>query len=127
MVGLARGFLERFGTEHGRRGLRLSGEAEEALRRHDWPGNVRELQNRVRRAVIMSESRRIEAADLELAERGPAPVASLREARESLERDMIQRCLEKHAGKIAPAAVELGISRPALYERMERLGLSRSA
>lgn len=126
-VTLARSFLERFADEQGRRGLRLSGEAEEAMRRHAWPGNVRELQNRVRRAVIMSECRRIEAADLELAEASPAAGASLRAARDSLERDMIQRCLEKHAGKIAPAAVELGISRPALYERLERLGLSRNA
>ena len=125
-VALARAFLARFSEEQGRRGLRFAEQAEEAIRRHAWPGNVRELQNRVRRAVIMSESRRIEAADLELTAPGPAPAASLREARDTLERDMIRRCLEKHAGKIAPAAVELGISRPALYERLERLGLPRS-
>ncbi len=125
VVRLARDFLERFSCEQGRRGLRLSLPAEEALRAHAWPGNIRELQNRVRRAVIMSESRRIEATDLELA----APVApagtSLREARDTLERDLIRRCLEKHAGRIAPAAAELGISRPALYERLDRLGLPR--
>jgi two-component system NtrC family response regulator len=125
-VALARVFLTRFSEEQGRRGLRFAEETEEAIRRHAWPGNVRELQNRVRRAVIMSESRRIEAADLELAAPVPAPAASLREARDTLERDMIRRCLEKHAGKIAPAALELGISRPALYERLERLGLPRS-
>ena len=125
VVRLARDFLERFSSEQGRRGLRLSDSAEDALRTHAWPGNIRELQNRVRRAVIMSESRRIEAVDLELTAPGAPAVTSLREARDTLERELISRCLEKHAGRIAPAAAELGISRPALYERMDRLGLSR--
>jgi len=126
VVTLAHGFLERFATEQGRRGLRLSETAEEALRGHTWPGNIRELQNRVRRAVIMSESRRIDAADLELTAPATPTGTSLRDARDTLERDLIRRCLEKHAGRIAPAAAELGISRPALYERLERLGLSRN-
>lgn len=125
VVTLARTFLGRFGEEQGRRGLRLSEAAEEALRSHPWPGNIRELQNRVRRAVIMAESRRIEPPDLELTCSEKPVGTSLRDARDSVERDLIRRCLEKHAGRIAPAAIELGISRPALYERLDRLGLPR--
>jgi two-component system NtrC family response regulator len=51
--------------------------------------------------------------------------ASLKEARESLEREMIQKSLRKHSGKIAAAAAELGISRPTFYELMDKLGLKR--
>ena len=50
---------------------------------------------------------------------------ALKEARESVERDMVQQALKKHAGKISSAATELGISRPTLYELMEKLGISR--
>ncbi|MCE2862525.1 MAG: PEP-CTERM-box response regulator transcription factor [Verrucomicrobiota bacterium] len=125
VVTLARTFLGRFGEEQGRRGLRLSEAAEETLRAHPWPGNIRELQNRVRRAVIMAESRRIEPSDLELIAQEKPAAASLRDARDSLERDLIRRSLDKHAGRIAPAAAELGISRPTLYERLDRLGLPR--
>src|SRR5262249_60045695 len=58
--------------------------------------------------------------DLELAGLTPGPhKATLKEAREAVEREMIQRALRKHSGKIAPAAVDLGISRPTLYELME--------
>jgi two-component system, NtrC family, response regulator len=53
------------------------------------------------------------------------PAASLKEAREMVEREMITQALRKHSGKIAPAASELGISRPTLYELMEKLAISR--
>lgn len=97
-----------------------------ALYRHPWPGNIRELQNRVRRAVIMGEGTRLSAADLELDPTGSNQVATtLKDARESLERDMIRNALRRHGGKISPAAVELGISRPTLYDLMEKLGLQK--
>ena len=52
-------------------------------------------------------------------------VTTLKDAREAVEREMIQQALRKHAGKITPAAAELGVSRPTLYELMEKLGISR--
>ncbi len=126
---LGRAFLQRFAQESGKPGLAFAPDALRALRQHSWPGNVRELQNRVKRAVIMSESRRLSASDLELAANGDGSAAgtSLREARESLEREMIRRSLRKHAGRISSAATELGISRPTLYEMMEKLGVVREA
>ncbi len=63
---------------------------------------------------------------MELTDAGDALSATtLREARESIEREMIEQALKKHAGKISSAAVELGISRPTLYELMEKLQIAR--
>ncbi len=124
---LARAFLQRFANESDKPNLTFGPDALRALRQHAWPGNVRELQNRVKRAVIMSESKRLTAQDLELISSGNTPHgASLKEARESLEREMIRRSLRKHSGRITSAAAELGISRPTLYEMMDKLGVARS-
>ena len=124
---LAREFLRRNAVANGREGLSFSQDAIRAINAHSWPGNVRELENRVKRAVIMADERSIAADDLELSSPATAPRSlNLKEARESAERDVIQQALRKHAGKIAPAAAEMGISRPTLYELMEKLGIARS-
>ena len=125
IVLLAQAFLQKFGEENRKSGLTFAPDAIRALQRHPWPGNVRELQNRVRRAVIMSSGRRIMAADLELADGVPAGT-SLKEAREALEREMLQQALKKHGGKITAAAAELGVSRPTLYELMAKLGIQKT-
>jgi two-component system NtrC family response regulator len=123
---LARAFLQRFAAENNKAGLTYSPDAVRALRQHSWPGNVRELQNRIKRAVIMGEGRRLTAEDLELsATAASVPGGSLKEARERLERDLIRQSLRRHSGKITSAAAELGISRPTLYELMEKLGVTR--
>jgi two-component system, NtrC family, response regulator len=123
---LAQEFLRRASTKIGKNGLTFDHEAFRALNDHAWPGNVRELDNRVKRAVIMADGKRLTRADLELegiSERSHA--TNLKEAREAVEREMIQKALRKHGGKIAPAAGDLGISRPTLYELMDKLGLKR--
>jgi two-component system NtrC family response regulator len=122
---LAQAFLQKFAEENKKSGLNFAPDAVRALQRHAWPGNVRELQNRVRRSVIMSSGRRIGAADLELADGVPAGT-SLKEARETLEREMLQQALKKHGGKITAAAAELGVSRPTLYELMAKLGIQKT-
>ncbi len=123
---VAQNFLQQFSTECGKSGLTFAPDAVRAMQRHAWPGNVRELQNRVRRAVIMGGSKRLTSEDLELAAGviAPAPM-TLKEARENLEREMLQQALRKHSGKIASAAAELGISRPTFYELMDKLGLKK--
>ncbi len=123
---LAKEFLRRYGAQHGKRSLTFSPDALRAIDVHNWPGNVRELQNRVQRAVIMADGKRVTAGDLELTNvlDGLAP-QTLREARESAEREIVQDALRRHRGKIASAALELGISRPTLYELMEKLGIAR--
>jgi len=123
---LARVLLERYSAETGKNGISLGAEALRAIRSHAWPGNVRELQNRVKRAVIMSGNRRVTAQDLELEEGGTAgPATSLKEAREALERGMVNEALRKHGGKITAAAADLGVSRPTFYELMEKLGVQK--
>jgi two-component system, NtrC family, response regulator len=122
---LAKEFLRRYGAQHGKPSVTLSADALRALASHDWPGNVRELQNRVQRAVIMADGKRVTAADLELVDPESAErPRTLREAREQVEREMVQTALRRHAGKITTAAQELGVSRPTFYELMQKLGLS---
>lgn len=124
---LAQYFLKRFTAENKKDSLAFDMEAMKAFSRHSWPGNIRELENKVKRAVIMAEGKKIRAEDLELTHLSPVPVgASLKEAREAVEREMIQQALRKHAGRIAPASAELGISRPTLYELMDKLGIQRA-
>jgi two-component system NtrC family response regulator len=74
----------------------------------------------------MADGKRVTARDLELTDTLSAlPSKTLKEARESVEREMIQNALRRHRGKITSAAVELGVSRPTLYELMEKLGIPR--
>ncbi len=127
VVLLAKTFLRRYARENGRSGMTFGGDAIRALRVHEWPGNVRELQNRVKRAVVMSDGKRLAAADLELADlHADAPGTSLRAARERVERELVTQALHHNGGKISGAAAELGISRPTLYELMEKLGLQKA-
>jgi two-component system, NtrC family, response regulator len=121
---LAQEFLQRYGAQNGKKNLTFTPEALRAINCHRWTGNVRELQNRVKRGVIMADSRRISANDLELVAEGSS-TTTLREARENLEKEMVQQALKKHLGRISSAAAELGISRPTFYELMEKLGISR--
>jgi DNA-binding NtrC family response regulator len=103
-------------------GFELAPDAERALFRYAWPGNVRELQNAIRRACLLSREPAIDAAALGL----PAtPAYSADEP--PVDRAMIEQALERANGVIAHAARELGLSRQALYRRMEKLGIKMDA
>jgi len=122
---LARHFLARFAQEFGRPVRGFAEDALAALAAHLWPGNIRELENRVKRAVLMSEQRMVSAADLELAPGQEDMTAyDLRTARARAERDVVQRALARSDGTLATAARLLGISRPTLYALLEAHGLS---
>ena len=127
IVFLAREFLQTYGSQNGRTKIVFAPDALRAMSCYSWPGNVRELQNRVKRGVIMASGSRVSAKDLEL-ERERGAVASagttLRQAREHVEREMVSQALKKNSGKITSAAADLGISRPTLYELMEKLGIA---
>jgi two-component system NtrC family response regulator len=123
---LAQSLLTNLVRKNESKSLKFSPEALRAIDRYHWPGNVRELENRVRRAFIMAEGRQITAQDLELSLAGDKLAGStLKEAREALERDMVEQTLRKNSGNISAAAADLGVSRPTLYELMEKLGLKR--
>jgi two-component system NtrC family response regulator len=122
---LARVFLERFSQQHGKQKHVFSKDALAALEAYPWPGNVRELENRVKRAVIMAESKQITAADLELGGSGHDERASfnLREIREQAERQAVVRAMGHVGGKVSQAAELLGVSRPTMYDLMRKYNL----
>jgi two-component system NtrC family response regulator len=126
VVLLAQAFLKKFAAELGHERKRFSPAALRALDHYHWPGNVRELENRVRRAIIMSEGTRVSEADLELtAAHVPLAGRTLQESRDELERQIVTQSLERNKGNISAAAKELGISRPTLYELLEKFGLRK--
>lgn len=100
----------------------LSEGAQRALLQYRWPGNVRELRNVIQRAELLARDTRIGAADLALPA-APAPEPDTRE-REP-DRAEIEAALGRSGGVLAQAATELGLSRQALYRRLDRLGIRR--
>ena len=125
ILAVAKEFLHRYGVEHRKARLTFAPDAVRCLYSHPWPGNIRELQNRVQRAVIMAEGKRVTASDLELTDAlDEAAIPTLKEARENVERQIVQDALRRHRGKITSAALELGVSRPTLYELMDKLGIA---
>jgi len=123
---LATSLLRKYANEHK---TKISGFTPQALRmieRHRWPGNVRELENRIKRAVIMAEGPKVTPGDLELSSLDARYNGfGLKEAREALEKELIKRALEKNNSNITRAAEELGVSRPTLYELIDKLGIDR--
>jgi DNA-binding NtrC family response regulator len=115
---LARAFLN--GCRAG--GATLRADAEAALLAHGWPGNVRELKNVMARASLLASGDEIGAADLGLPS---ALSASASGADAEPDREAIVVALNRANGVVAQAAAELGLSRQALYRRMERLGIAR--
>jgi DNA-binding NtrC family response regulator len=110
---LARAFLGKSG--------RLTGDGERALLSHIWPGNVRELRNVLQRAALLAGENPINAAALNL----PA-VLPARSDEPVLDRATIERVLAENGHIVAQAARQLGMSRQALYRRMEKLGIKES-
>jgi DNA-binding NtrC family response regulator len=122
---LAAHFLERFGAG-GKGAVGFSEAAWHALLEHRWPGNVRELQNRVQRAIVVVDGEEITPADLDLPVAGSVPSPGPDEAAvgDDDEKRRIEAALLDCGGVIARAADVLGVSRQALYRRMERLGIT---
>jgi len=120
-----RGFAERLNKKV----KGFSADAVERLRSHEWPGNVRELENRVQRAVIMSDSPMVESAALGFDGEMTSfkmPVdqkMTLKDARDRVERDLIVAVIREQGGNIAKTAERLGVSRPTLYDLMRKLGI----
>ncbi len=99
----------------------------EALREYEWPGNVRELENRIKRAVVMSEGPLIRAEDLDLmcTSQGQVGKKTLKGARESLERDFIYNALLSNSWNVARTAKQIGIARPTLYDLIKKYDLRK--
>jgi two-component system, NtrC family, response regulator len=124
---LARVLLDRFAVESRKKVRGFASQAMRAMENYGWPGNVRELENRIRRAVIMTEGGRITPEDLEFVSAAPRREGmTLREAREAAEKEMILQAMARTRGHLSQAAADLGISRPTLYELMQKLGIGKT-
>lgn len=135
---LANYYLRLFSEEHRLQGKRLGASALSFLKEYAWPGNVRELRNRIQRAVIMSESKMIDAVDLGGKPDTVAapPVAAetiltvaartLREAKDQVEYELITAELDRQEGNIVKIAEVLGVSRPTLYGLLKKHNLLKT-
>src|SRR5215831_5706254 len=126
IVPLAEHFLRQHAERYRRGGMLLSLQALEALRQHLWPGNVRELDHVIERAVLMSSGDTVTAMDLAM-QTSPAAQLSARLEEMSLEdaeRLLIKKALARFEGNANRAAEALGLSRSALYRRLQKYGLS---
>jgi two-component system NtrC family response regulator len=122
---LAHAFVRRVAAEQKRGSISLRADAVAAIEAHAWPGNVRELENCVKRAVIMADGGTIGPEDLglQVAVAGGEERATLKQVRETAEREAVVRVLGRVNGNVSRAAELLGVSRPTLYDLMERFGL----
>lgn len=122
---LANHFLQSFGAKYHKGILKLEPKAEETLLNYHWPGNVRELQHVMERAVIMADGYEIGAADLQLSPQkfGSSPAIQTDVPLEEMEKMMVQKAIDKHKGNISRAAADLGLTRAALYRRIEKFNL----
>ncbi|MFN8589367.1 MAG: sigma-54 dependent transcriptional regulator [Candidatus Eisenbacteria bacterium] len=120
---LAAFFLRRYAARYRKTLEGFAPEALQALLAHPWPGNVRELDHAVERAVLLARGRQVGTEDLGLrtAADGAPPLERL--TLDEAERLLIQRALERHGGNVSLAAKALGVSRSALYRRLERHGI----
>ncbi len=119
---LAKHFLARFAREMNPQVKAFAPDSLAAIDGWGWPGNVRELENRVKRAVIMTESKLISAEDLDLTggEGEGEELLNLKAAREQADRRMIRQALARSEGNISNTAKLLGISRPTLYDLLKQ-------
>jgi len=117
---LARNFFDRFRKKYQKEKLGLSLQAIDALCEYSWPGNVRELEHSMERAVILSNEKEVGPEDLQLRGGGQDKPQGLN--LEEMEKHLVNEALDKHRGNISKAAKDLGLTRAALYRRMEKYG-----
>jgi DNA-binding NtrC family response regulator len=121
---LAEHFLERYRRRYDKRLKGFEAAALQALLSHPWPGNVRELDHAIERAVLMAQGDALQVGDLALVNTDGASGNRLEDMTlDDVERRLIQRALERVRGNVSEAAKALGLSRSALYRRLERHGL----
>ena len=120
---LAAHFVDRYVTRYRRSLKGFEPTAMQAMLQHPWPGNVRELDHTIERAVLMARSERIEVSDLGLSVSRSTGQSLDEMSLEAVEAVLIRKALSRSSGNVSHAADALGISRGALYRRMEKYGL----
>jgi len=131
---LANMFLDRYKTMFRKKIKGFSQSAMDSIQQYSWPGNVRELENKLQKAVITADTNIIEPLNLGLGDESEQSLVmdskrnryagiSLKEARKRLEVDLIASAVERHNGNIKRASEELGVSRPTLYDLIDKYKL----
>jgi DNA-binding NtrC family response regulator len=123
IVPLAEHFLRQHASRYRKRVAALDDKALQALERHPWPGNVRELDHTIERSVLMAQGESVRAADLGL--NGVVESGSKLDdmSLDEMEAFLIKKALSRYGGNVSQAADALGLSRSALYRRIQRYGL----
>ncbi len=124
---LANTFLQRYATDNNKAGLTFSEAALRAIMAYPWPGNVRELENKVKRAVIMAQDKKVQPHDLSLEAVGKDTdrLRSLQEVREESEKRCLSEALVRNNWNISRVSRELGTSRTTLYDLIEKYRLRK--
>lgn len=125
IIQLAEHFLHTFSTKYHKGMLKFESRTERMLLDYHWPGNVRELQHVIERAVIMADRIEIGPEDLQLSPQkfGSSVPVQTDMGLEEMEKLMVQKAIDKHKGNISRAAADLGLTRAALYRRIEKFDL----
>jgi two-component system NtrC family response regulator len=127
-------FLERYKVMFKKKIKGINRSAMDAIEKYSWPGNVRELENKLQKAVITTDTNVIEAHNLDLGEQAEIEGSvekpemryegiTLKEARKRLEMDLVESAVDRHNGNIKRASEELGVSRPTLYDLIDKYKL----
>ncbi|MFK8020304.1 MAG: PEP-CTERM-box response regulator transcription factor [Pseudomonadales bacterium] len=123
---LARHLVSKYNAELKRKIKGLSADAAIAVESYDWPGNIRELENKVKRAVIMTDENKVSATDLGLVD-GESTTLNLRQVRQEAEVRAINSALANANGNVSAAAKLLGITRPTLYDLVKKYEIDMEA
>ncbi len=119
---LARHLLKKYADAQGRNIKGFTAEASAAIESYDWPGNIREMENKIKRAVIMCESKQITPEDIALPQHEDLSI-NLRQVRQEAERSAIIRAINMCEGNISAAAKLLGVTRPTLYDLVKKYSI----
>ena len=122
---LAKAFLARFSKESKTNIKGFTQEALDAIDTYSWPGNVRELENKVKRAIIMADGVMVTPEELQLDVVKTGVTLNLKEAREKVEAEIIMRALNRVNGNISKASELVGVSRPTLYDLMDKYNIKQ--
>ncbi len=117
---LANFYLHKFAVEYGKKMQGFDRAAKKAIAEYNWPGNVRELENKIKRAIILSNSSIINCAGMGFEAREEISFGSLKQARKQLEIKFIQEALKRNNGNISSATREIGISRVNFYDLLKK-------
>jgi DNA-binding NtrC family response regulator len=120
---MAEFLLEKFKAKYRKTELSLTKSAKTEMQQYAWPGNIREMENVLERAVILADKSEIDAYDLHFSNMDVPMDPQAKLTLEEMEKEMVQQALKRHLGNISKAAEDLGITRAALYRRMEKFNL----